>query len=87
MENKVEDKKTNNSVNGIKSKMFCFSGKSCSSGCFLRKNFLGILLVLLGVFYLGRNVGWWRFNLDWTIFWPVFLVSLGLIMMFRLNRK
>ena len=56
------------------------NGFSCcsGSGCFLRRNFFGILIFLLGVFYLGKNMGWWNFSLDWSLFWPIILIILGL---------
>lgn len=60
-------------------------GFSCcaTSGCFLRRNFFGILIFLLGIFYLGKNMGWWNFDLDWSLFWPILLILIGLMVMFK----
>lgn len=63
-------------------------GFSCcaTSGCFLRKYFFGIIIFLLGVFYLGKNMGWWNFDLDWSLFWPIILIICGLFVITK-SRK
>ncbi len=43
------------------------------------KSFFGLLIILLGLFYLGKNMGWWSFSLNQAVFWPLMLMMLGLL--------
>ena len=43
------------------------------------KSFFGLIIILLGLFYLGRNMGWWNFYFDQAIFWPLVLMMIGLL--------
>ncbi|HOZ53624.1 MAG TPA: DUF5668 domain-containing protein [bacterium] len=65
------------------------NGFSCcsTSGCFLKRNFFGILIFLLGIFYLGKNMGWWNFDLDWSLFWPILLILIGLMVMLKRKKN
>jgi len=38
----------------------------------------GLVIFSLGVFYLGRTLSWWTFDLNWTIIWPFLIIILGL---------
>lgn len=38
----------------------------------------GLVIFSLGVFYLGRTLSWWNFDLNWTIIWPFLIIILGL---------
>ena len=56
---------------------------SCScqfgfKGFSMGKILLGVVFLLLGLFYLGRNLGWWDFNLNWSLLWPIILITLGI---------
>lgn len=44
--------------------------------------FIGVLLVILGVVFLGENMGWLPGG-AWQIIWPLLLVALGISMMFK----
>lgn len=43
------------------------------------KSFFGLLIILLGLFYLGRNMGWWNFHFNQAVFWPLVLMMVGLL--------
>lgn len=43
------------------------------------KSFFGLLVILLGLFYLGRNMGWWDIQFNQAVFWPLVLVFVGLL--------
>ena len=51
---------------------------SCRMNFPLSKVLLGVIFLLLGLFYLGRNMAWWDFSLDWSLFWPIILIALGI---------
>ncbi len=38
----------------------------------------GLVIFSLGVFYLGRTLSWWNFDLNWTVIWPFLIIILGL---------
>jgi len=40
---------------------------------------LGMILLVLGVYYLGTNIGWW----PELPFWPVVLIVLGLYLVIK----
>ncbi len=44
------------------------------------KLLFGVLIIIFGLFYLGRNTGWLpvTINFDWSIFWPILIVIAGL---------
>ncbi len=46
----------------------------------LGKFFFGTLIVLLGLFYLAKNVGWINFDLSFDLrqFWPLIIIFIGL---------
>lgn len=42
---------------------------------------VGSLVFLLGIGFLGNNLGWFTFNV-WQVFWPVLLILLGISFLF-----
>ena len=48
--------------------------------------FIGIVLLLLGVSFLLKNLGVLT-DVTWSIVWPIILVVLGLMMMFRKRKR
>jgi hypothetical protein len=44
---------------------------------------LGGLALFLGVFRFGQEFQWWNFSLNTDIFWPIFLIILGLFIIFK----
>lgn len=42
--------------------------------------FFGLLIIVVGVAFLGRNAGWFDFSfqVDWNVIWPVILILVGL---------
>ncbi len=51
---------------------------SCRMKISPSKVLLGLIFLLLGLFYLGKNMAWWDFSLDWSLFWPIILITLGI---------
>lgn len=51
----------------------------------LGKLFLGIILIVVGVVFIGQNYGLFNvdLNLSWRLLWPVFIIFLGLSMIGR----
>jgi hypothetical protein len=47
---------------------------------------LGVSLILFGVLMLGDNLGWFRW-FSWSDWWPVILILIGLLMIFRRSRS
>lgn len=47
-------------------------------------SWFGLVLVLLGVAWLGGMLGWWRFNWSWA--GPIALIAVGLCMTFGRRR-
>ena len=45
------------------------------------KIFFGLLIVLFGLFHLGKNLNLWDINFDWVFIWPVLIVVVGLLVM------
>jgi phage shock protein PspC (stress-responsive transcriptional regulator) len=43
---------------------------------------LGLLFVAFGVVFLAGTLGWLAW-LDWSVFWPVVLIGLGLMILLR----
>jgi hypothetical protein len=41
---------------------------------------IGLLIIVLGVAFLGKNAGWFNFSFtfDWNVIWPVLLILVGL---------
>lgn len=51
------------------------------------KIFLGLTLVLLGLFYLGKNLGFFpEINFNFQIIWPVLFILVGLFLVNRRSR-
>ena len=53
------------------------------------KLFWGLVLALIGVVFVGLNLGWWSSDIWWFIWplWPVILVAIGLKLIFRKNER
>ena len=49
--------------------------------------FFGVALVVIGAYYLLQNLGWLGFLNGRDVLWPVLLIMLGLIMLFRRGRS
>ncbi|PIT94472.1 hypothetical protein COT98_03435 [Candidatus Falkowbacteria bacterium CG10_big_fil_rev_8_21_14_0_10_39_9] len=57
------------------------------NGVHYGKVFFGLVLVLFGLFYLGRNLGFWpAFNFNLQAIWPVLLIVIGLWLVNRRAR-
>jgi uncharacterized integral membrane protein len=52
----------------------------CFKGSF-GKIFFGVLVFLLGAFYLGKNFELWNFELSWVMIWPAIIIMLGISIM------
>ena len=61
---------------GFKS-FHCESCKNVSGG----RLFFGVFIFLLGIFYLGRTLNWWSFDLDWSMIWPILIIFFGLLIL------
>ncbi|MEK7478210.1 MAG: hypothetical protein AAB645_02490 [Patescibacteria group bacterium] len=53
------------------------------------KFFLGILILVIGLSYLGQSLGWLSINIGYVFwhFWSIFLIFIGLSMLDRHNRQ
>jgi hypothetical protein len=47
---------------------------------------IGLILVVFGILFLGRNLGWFAW-FHWGDWWPVILIIIGLLMVFRRSRR
>lgn len=65
----------------MKSKCFCTNPGKCPG-----KAILGLIIVVFGVIYLGKNLAWWSFSINWAIFFPIVVISCGLLMIIRSRR-
>jgi len=65
----------------------CDSGAcGCDSSRF-GKIFFGLILVLFGLFYLGRNLGFLpAINFNFQLFWPILIILVGLLLINRRSR-
>ena len=46
----------------------------------------GVILVIIGLFFLLNSFGWlWWFR--WGYVWPVIVIAIGLLIIFRIVRK
>jgi len=45
----------------------------------------GIILIIIGLAFLGERYNWWGLNLDMGIdkIWPVFIIAAGIYMIFK----
>ena len=50
------------------------------------KAIVGLIVLAFGVLYLGRNLAWWSFNMNWSVFWPIVIIVCGLLIIFN-SRK
>lgn len=51
-----------------------------------RRNFLAVILIVVGMLILLSNLGifrWWR----WDIFWPLVLIGIGIALIFGWTRR
>lgn len=48
---------------------------------------VGILLIILGCYFLARNFGWLDFYIEWRTWWPFILVIVGAWWMIRSLRE
>ncbi|MEI7620248.1 MAG: Gmad2 immunoglobulin-like domain-containing protein [Candidatus Falkowbacteria bacterium] len=59
----------------------------CCKGSSFGKMFFGLILVLFGLFYLGRNLGFIpEINFDFQAFWPMLIIFVGLLLINRRSR-
>lgn len=59
--------------------------KELSKSSYRRRNFLGILLIVIGILFLLGNLdlfSWWR----WSIFWPLVIMAIGVLLIFTTRR-
>ncbi len=50
------------------------------------KGMFGLLVLIFGILYLGRNLKWWNFDINWAVFWPVVLILVGLVIIAKRKR-
>ena len=48
-----------------------------------RNIFWGVLLILVGILFLGRNMDWWDFSIFFRGWWTLFLIVPSIISIFR----
>ena len=49
-----------------------------------KKNlFWGIVLIVVGILFLGRNMNWWNFSIFFRGWWTLFLIVLSIISLVR----
>jgi len=65
-----------------KQKCLCGAEGKCSG-----KGLFGLIILGFGVLYLGKNMGWWSFDMNWSIFWPVVLILCGFMIIIKSRRK
>lgn len=73
---KNEKKKNQSNFTGFRGS-YRHCARSSSGGGIV----FGLFIIFLGLFYLGKNLGWWSFSLDWTIIWPMIIIFVGLSIM------
>lgn len=54
-----------------------------SSGFNFGKLLFGLIIVVFGLVFLARNMGWLPYDLriDWSLFWPIVVILIGLSLM------
>ena len=54
-------------------------------GIFMNKRsmFWGILLIVVGILFLGRNMNWWDFSIFFDGWWTLFLIVPSIISLVR----
>lgn len=57
----------------------------CSEKC-PGKAVFGLLVLAFGVLYLGKNLAWWSFNMNWSIFWPIVIILAGVMIIVKSRR-
>lgn len=60
--------------------------KTPEAGAHRGRNMAGIILIIIGGFFLVRNVGlfwWWR----WNLFWPIILIIVGALIIWSRVRR
>jgi hypothetical protein len=64
------------------------AGTCCSGdGARFSKIFFGLILVLIGLFYLGRNLGFLPdINLNFQVIWPILIILAGFLLVNRRSR-
>ena len=62
--------------------------KNSNNGHRFHYFFWGLLFLLIGIVYLGNNLGAWQFdfNLQWAIVWPLALILIGLSLVSKRSR-
>ncbi|MFA5024872.1 MAG: DUF5668 domain-containing protein, partial [Patescibacteria group bacterium] len=56
-------------------------------GARFSKIFFGLILVLIGLFYLGRNLGFLPdINLNFQVIWPILIILAGFLLVNRRSR-
>jgi len=75
--------KTDPIISAVKETGVCCSGDSAR----FSKIFFGLILVLIGLFYLGRNLGFLPdINLNFQVIWPVLIILAGFLLVNRQSR-
>jgi hypothetical protein len=64
-----------------------YSKRSCCSNENSSKLMFGLLVLVFGVLYLGRNLNWWSFDINWSVFWPVVVIFAGLMIIVKGSKK
>ncbi len=62
-----------------------YLGSSSPSFDWGKVNWWGLFIVVLGVAWLGDNMGWWTF--EWSMVGPIALVFAGIMMLFAQAKK
>lgn len=75
------DKKDKEKKDRTHHKSYHFKGSCCSKSSSGGGVVFGLFILFLGFFYLGKNLGWWNYQLDWTVIWPVLIIFVGLSIM------
>ncbi len=76
-----EEKKDNKNNSETRGKSYRFQSSCCSRSSSGGGSIFGLFILFLGLFYLGKNLNWWNYQLDWTVIWPVIIIFVGLSIM------
>lgn len=76
-----EEKRDNKNNSETRGKSYRFQSSCCSRSSSGGGSIFGLFILFLGLFYLGKNLGWWNYQLDWNTIWPILIVLCGLSIM------
>jgi membrane protein DedA with SNARE-associated domain len=48
---------------------------------------LGVILMLVGGYFLARELGIWLPDMDWDVVWPVIVLVVGVVLVLRAWRR